>query len=376
MNSEDEKKERIGKLEELRAAEIAMHGLRNVDGEYSFYYDETNNIRKLHIRDGRLNVVELKDFVLGGVVRKGKPVEFDLVKLRSDLKLQKNIGELKLKHIAQGDFLNLVKSEKLATFLQWLLDSKAIIHYHHLDPFYWSIVDIIDSIVLGIGEPAVTAHRQILKFDLYEVLKNNLSITVTVFDKYEYPNLSAETRMPFIKDLIELLENSPDVLEHFNHYMLKGVLQYGLRLDSLSFIEDNIPRILIDDFSNFYKSRVRLFNKSIHVFDDEPNIVAHFDSDVLFQEMFGGNYRFSCSQHEEGIQVSDIVVGVLGKMHTYFRQFTAAEIEHERSQFDEICWENLKLINQLLGISDQVSNAFLHHVASGHDLAKTRIFFG
>ena len=78
MKNEDEKKERKKKLEELRSAEIAMHGLRNVDEEYSFYYDETNNIRKLHIRDGNLNVVDLKDFVLGGVAHKGKIINFDL----------------------------------------------------------------------------------------------------------------------------------------------------------------------------------------------------------------------------------------------------------------------------------------------------------
>ncbi len=159
------------------------------------------------------------------------------------------------------------------------------------------------------------------------------------------------------------------------HYMLKGIIQYGLRLDSLSFIEDNLPKILIDDFSNFYKSRVRLFNKSLHIFDEEPSIVAHFDSDVLFQEMFKGKYRFSCSRDEEGIQISDIVVGILGKMHTYFREFTASEIEYDRSHLGGTCLANLELINQLLSISDQESNAFLHHVASGYDLAKMRIFF-
>ena len=296
-------------------------------------------------------------------------------KLKVDLKLHKNITELKLKHLAQGEFLDLLKSEKLAVFFQRLLDSKAIVHYHHLDPFYWSIVDIIDSIVSGVDEPTITAHRQILKFDLYEVLKNNLSVTVAIFDKYGYPNLTADNRYQFIRDLIELLENGSEVLEHFNHYMLKGVIQYGLRLDSLSFIEENRPKILIDDFSNFYKSRVRLFNKSQHVFDEEPSIVACVEDDAIFQEMFNGKFRFSCSRDEEGIQISDVVVGILGKMHTYFREFTVAEIDHDRSQLDGICWTNLKLINQLLTVSDKESNAFLHHVASGHDLAKMHIFF-
>ncbi len=375
MHDDNEKEKRTRELEKLRSTEIAMHGLRNVDEQYTFYYDETNNIRKLHIRDGRLNVVDLKDFILGGVVQKEKTVGFDLSKLRTDLRLHKNIIELKLKHIAQGDFLELVKSEKLALFLQWLLESKSIVHYHHLDPFYWSIVDIIDSILSGISDPSMTANQQILKFDLYEVLKCNLSLTVTIFDRYDYPNLTAGNRNLFIRDLIELVENSSGVLEHFNHYMLKGVVQYALQLDSLSFIEDNLPRILINDFSNFYKSRVRLFNKSIHIFDEEPSIVPHFISDVIFQKEFKGKYRFSCSRDEEGIQIADIVVGILGKMHTYFRELTVSGIERDHGQLDGVCLTNVKLINQLLSNSDQESNAFLHHVASGYDLAKMRIFF-
>lgn len=376
MGDAEEKEKRLKEFQKLRSMEIEMHGLRNVDEQYTFYYDETNNIRKLHVRNGRLNVVDLNDFVLGGIVQNGKAIGLDLLKLRADLKLHKNIAELKLKHIAQGNFLNLLKSDKLAVFLQWLLESKMRVHYHHLDPFYWSIVDIIDSIVFGIDDPSITASQHILKCDLYEVLKHNLALTVAVFDKYGYPNLTVDNRHSFIRDLIELVENSPDVLEEFNHYMLKGVIQYGLRLESLNFIEDNIPNVLIDDFSNFYKSRIRLFNKSLHVFDEEPSIMPHLSSDLLFQEMFKEKYYFSCSKDEAGIQISDVIVGLLGKMHTYLRGFSGSEIEHDRDQFDGVSKMNLELINNLLSISDQESNAFLHHVASGYDLSKSQIIFG
>lgn len=48
-----------------------MYGLTKANKSYTFYHDETNNIRKLHVGARGLNVAELKVFVLGGVVHDG-----------------------------------------------------------------------------------------------------------------------------------------------------------------------------------------------------------------------------------------------------------------------------------------------------------------
>jgi hypothetical protein len=194
-----EKDKKIRELEKLRSDEIEFYNLRNVDEHYTFYYDETNNIRKLHIKGGRFNVIELRDFVLGGFAHKGAGVEYDLHQLRADLNLHKNITDIKLKHIAQGDFLSLIKSKKMTIFFQWLQDNKLVVHYHHLDPFYWSIVDIIDSIIAGIDDPSITESQQVLKCDLYEVLKFHTSVVLDIFNKYHYPDIADGKIYAFIK---------------------------------------------------------------------------------------------------------------------------------------------------------------------------------
>ncbi|WP_225161146.1 hypothetical protein [Bradyrhizobium sp. BRP56] len=48
-------------IDELRDAGIRLHGLTKADSVYTFYHDETEYIRRLHIvDDGRLNAAELK----------------------------------------------------------------------------------------------------------------------------------------------------------------------------------------------------------------------------------------------------------------------------------------------------------------------------
>lgn len=57
--------------DELRSTSIAGHQLRNVDDVYTFYYDETNNIRKFHLVEDGFNVSDPGNFVLGGILHKG-----------------------------------------------------------------------------------------------------------------------------------------------------------------------------------------------------------------------------------------------------------------------------------------------------------------
>jgi hypothetical protein len=60
-------------IDEFRESQITMYGLTKADESYTFYHDETNNIRKLHVAAQGLNVAELKVFILGGVVHEGAP---------------------------------------------------------------------------------------------------------------------------------------------------------------------------------------------------------------------------------------------------------------------------------------------------------------
>ena len=86
----------------LRTEDPQMINVKGV-----FYYDETNNGRKFWLKrkDG-FNSSEMENFILGGVMHYNDKSSADIDKLFRDLSIQKTATEVKLKHLASGDFWN------------------------------------------------------------------------------------------------------------------------------------------------------------------------------------------------------------------------------------------------------------------------------
>jgi hypothetical protein len=291
------------------------------------------------------------------------------------MRIQKTAPEIKLEHVAKGEFLNLLRSTKLTTFLRWIANNGFMIHYHELDPLYWSIVDIVDSILPELSDPFLFHHQALLKSDLAAVLRCDLRATISLFYRYGYPGLAPESRKPFLNDLIALLEHYEAVLPPPNAFMLRQVLKAGRGLDGLDFIEGYPPNMLIEEFSTFYLARIAIFKHSTHALDMEESIQDHFQKTPLTS---GGkpvtHYRFADSKAEPGIQLSDIIVGVLGKMHSYFTETSWDEVAADRMSLTDTSLENSDLLHDLVSASQEANVAFLNHVSSVHDLRKLDLF--
>lgn len=362
-------------IDEIRDAHKKLHGLSKADEAYTFYHDETNNIKKLRLDAQGLNVAELGTFVLGGVVHDGAPRPLDIQPLRNAMRIQQSADEIKLKHVAKGDFLDLLKSDKLTTFLQSVSDSGLTIHYHALDPLYWSLVDIMDSILYRLGEPRLIEVRAALKADLTTLLRANLPATTSIFHRYNYPDLPPANRKPFLDELLGLLEQSEEVLPEFNAMMLKGMLQAGRNLPSLDFIEGLTPHLLIDSFAVFYLTRIAVFKYSNHILDMEDSIRDEIEA---MKPSSNGeavtNYRFADSKSEPGIQISDIVIGLIGKMHSYFAQTKRDDVLQARASLSGVSLKNTELLRDLIDASHEANIAFLNHVCSISDIDKMNLF--
>jgi hypothetical protein len=362
-------------VNDIRDPTIRLYGLTKADNIYTIYYDETNNIRRLHVRPDGLNVGEPKCFVVGGIAHDGTVRDLAFEGLRSALLLQKTVNDMKLFHVAKGDFLSILGAPKFEIFLRWLFDHDLFIHYSVLDPLYWSIVDIIDSILTEHGEATLMMANWNLKSDLYAILRHDRDGMVDIFQRYSYPDVGRAKRPAFVAELRDLLEHRRDLLPHFNFMMLKGVLQIAEKLDSLPYLEDETPNVLIDGFGDFFIQRICLFKHSEHIFDVEDVIRAYLAKQVFVDgERKLENYRFATSHDEPGVQISDVITGALGKFFSFIQsteRSTLIKMHYELSAQQK---RNLVLLKELLDRSLEENSAFAHFILSLEDQERAAFF--
>ena len=362
-------------VNQIRDPDIALHGLTRADEPYTIYYDETNNIRRLHVRTDDLNVGEPKCFVIAGIAHRGPVRDLNVDELRQTLRVQKTAKEIKLDHVAKGDFLELLKAWKLENFLKWLLDQEFYIHYSALDPLYWSIVDIIDSILTEYGDRTLLTANWQLKNALYTILRHDQKDTVGLFQRYTYPNVGRDRRPMFVSELRARLDARAHLLDHFNAMMLKGVLQIAEKLDALPYLEDETPNVLIDGFGPFFVGRICLFKNSVHILDVEKVIEDYIGEQTFFDGDRKLNiHRFAASHDEPGIQISDVIAGLLGKFFSMIQHSSFEELAEMRRALNAQQERNLALLKQLLDRSLEENPAFAHYILSFEDQHRAASF--
>jgi hypothetical protein len=359
----------------IRDSDILLYGLNKAGKTYTIYYDETNNIRRLHVTADGLNVREPMCFVLGGIAHEGPARDLDFESLRAALRLQKSTKEMKLEHLGKGDLLQLLGSAKIEIFLRWIMEKGVWIHFQVLDTMYWSIVDIVDSIVTEAGHAQLMMIAPALKNDLYTVLRYDIIHTVDLFRRYSYPNVGRNKRLPFIHELQSLIEDRRDLLPDFNFQMLKGLLQMATGSKSLPFLEDEEPNVLINEFSTFYIKRICLFKNSTHILDIEDVIRARLAAETfLDKEHSLQNYQFVDSKTETGVQIADAMTGLLGKYFTFVNRTPLLELRDVRSSFTPVQSRNLALLADLIDRSIAENVAFASYVLSDEDRRRSALF--
>lgn len=339
---------------------------------FTFYYDETNNIKKFYVRENDFNYTFTANFVLGGLVHKGQAP--NVLPLIDSFKQQRSAKEVKFKHIANGDFLDCLKSEKLKLFLQFVKESNLYVHYSSLNILYWSIVDIVDSAIMN-SESAIQLGPQFanhLKNDLYKLSRLEIDSVIQLFYKFEYPNLKKESVLPFIEELTSLFDGYIDTEEfHFGLESLRQILKEAKKKGSLPFIMDEKDYILLQDLSQFYLRPIYLFKKSTHIFDNEDFISETLlDYRILDDNEEIKNYTFVDSQTNLLIQLSDVFVGIMGKLTNYLNTSSREKIDAELNSLLEIQKININLLIDVIDKSDNTNIGFIHNTDSYEEMSK------
>lgn len=361
----------------IRHPDILMHGLDKVNEIYTIYYDDTNNIIRLRVTPDGFNVCDPRCFVLGGAAHTGSERPLDIAGLRSLLGVQKSAHEVKLKHLGKGDFSQLLASSKIRSFLRWMIDADLFIQFQALDPIYWSIVDIVDSAIMAIGSVEFLAAAPILKSDLNAVLRIDLNGLADLFSRHSYPAVTGDQAIGFLRELVDIVRSRREVLPAFNFRMLEGLLLMAARNSRLPFHEGETPHVLIDEFSAFYIKRICLFKNSTHVLDSDDTIARRLEAERFVDGRRSvKNFRFASSRDVPGIQISDVIAGLLGKFFTFVGRTAHQQLDAIRSQFAGIQAENLALLGALIQRSIDENPAFASYVISEQDKSRSFSLLG
>ncbi|BCK86787.1 hypothetical protein MIZ01_0553 [Sideroxyarcus emersonii] len=349
--------------------------LANFDGAYTFYYDETNNIRKFHVREFDFNSAFTDNFVLGGLVHEGTAP--DVQSLIDSFNLQDSVKEVKFKHIAKGDFLDCMKSQRLTSFFRFIGSNDLYVHYSSINILYWSIVDIVDSAISHseISQQLGPPFANMLKNDLYKLSKIEIDSMISLFRRFGYPNIKQDEVLPFIESISNLFVDYLDDMEfHLGLESLRQILKEAKNKGSLPFVTGEEDFVLIRDFSQFYLRPICIFKNSTHIFDNENSIAESLaEYKILDGSQEIRNYSFVNSQSNQFTQLSDILVGVVGKLHSYLNTSTRDKIQSDFCKLNTTQTENIDLFLNSIDESHDKNMGFLHSTDSYEEMSKFEV---
>lgn len=328
---------------------------------WDLYYDETENCRSISygsgfIKDAR--AVE-RDFILGGVAVTDLGAATRLVEGCAELPSPG--GEIKWKLVLGGssDFWKVLKRREVATFLK-LVDSPGIVmHYHAQDNFYYSIVDIVDSVIHLPGHGHMAAFHRELKNALYLCASRDRIGFLNSLAAFGYPNIAPSRVSSFCRYIADLLES---MLEHnsflngsqdgFFAETLRQMMKTASKVDRLVFLEGNEDGVLMKGFSEHYQSACMLLPNATHHFDNETHI-----SMELVESL--GNFEFVDSKSEPLIQLSDVWVGLLSRLFRFLDDWVEDPRPLDMSPDASRQLENLRTIKRLIDRADSTHRSLL-----------------
>lgn len=328
---------------------------------YTFYYDETNNIRKYHNANGCLNYQGDSNFILGGIVFEEEP---ELEDFFANLNLQDNIKDVKFKHIAKGDYFTCLKSIRLNQIFTFLAEADFYIHYHAINLFYFALVDILDSALASGDHMYGFEDILALKDIFYMAAMSRKDEFVEVFHHFGYPNVPEDKLDKFVYHMCKQIK--PFKQHKKGIEAIVQLLMGAAANNDMPFIVHETDNILIESFAPFYQRPLYAFHTSEHYFDHEFEIEEEFleiplklGSKNLYQ-----NCHFLDSKKGRLIQLSDIVVGLIGKLYEYINTTEPQRISREYNSLADKQRECYRLVSTVINRSLEKNSAFVYNTIS------------
>lgn len=329
------------------------------DIEGSFYYDETDNVRKYYLKETGVNEQIDRHFVLGGVYCKKDEELPDIEELKVKLNISNDSKEIKSKQLYRGDFLKVLDDKHIHLFLEWISQCQLYVHYTVVNLYYYSLVDIVDSLITN--ERSMIYWADIMKNALYHVAKRNYTAFNDILYRYNYPNLKSDDIRNFlveIRDFIAMHKMDGDLSLPLLLDLMKDE-----NIDKLPFIQDEKDRIFLNDLSQFYYYPIYCFWNAIHIFDHEDEIEKKHFGNVVFKkdDVLLNSYEFKDSKDEPMIQISDCIVGLICRFYKFLDEFDG-NVDAFDGQLNEAQRKNLKTLCNIIKKTVDFNEALVHMI--------------
>jgi hypothetical protein len=276
--------------------------------------------------------------------------------------------EIKSGNIYNGDFLRAISAPKLTPILELIRDKHWFIHCSDVNLLYYSLVDIVDSLVFNSGYSQFIWNPYIffgIKDTFYKIFINDLEENLAILLSFDYPDVKKDRLhafREFLTDMIIKYHMKTGKMDDILAFLCEVIIDSDVNQRDLVFIEDEKKGILIDDFIQFYTTRLCALSHSALILDEEGDIVEYLKKEPLV--MSGKpltNYQFMDSKDNTFIQLSDIIVGILARLY----EFIDNDWDIVKGGIDAlppIGQRNLRLLNDILLYSVQENSLFFNQV--------------
>lgn len=336
-----------------------LNDIKPFNEEMTFYYDESGNCRKFYLTDNGFNDPEAikGDFVLAGIAHNGKSYEIDLASLHEALEYKEGQKELKFKHLYHNsaDFVSFMGSKRATEFLEWLDKSGLYIHYSALNNLFYSLVDIVDS--LWETHPMCIMYFWDIKNALYDFTIEHQDEVIDILIRHTYPDV--KDTVSFCYELCDLISKYNDDSIYNPGFFLelfRQMLKAAGKMGKLPFIQDNEPNMLIKEYYLFYLERCEIFNKSLHIFDEEKAVEKKLSNIQLYEHgKILNHYKFVKSHENIFVQISDMIAGLLRRLFIFLDEKSIGEIKSLAQKLNENQINNFNILWRLISRSDEKS---------------------
>ena len=356
-------------VEDMKKMIYELNGYKENDKVYTFYYDETNNYRKVRIRENGFNDENIlrENYVLGGICIK-QQIETNISDILDKMNIQPG-QEIKANMFFRGKdkFEECIRSRNLTHVLDWILEN-AYIHYLDMDNFYFTVIDIVDSII---NDPIANKlpHELIefLKDELYMLLKANINYFIKLCNLTKYPNLSEENVKVFCNGIIFLIDSYIEKSDDEKKYMLELLRQlFKSKRNSkeLIFLKDNENMTIVEGYYSNRQQRCIIFQNSYHIFDKEDVDETSMEENnmILKDGNILKNYEFKDSKHCIEIQISDTIVKLIAKYLSFLTNNDQEYIDNAINKLNEKGKQNFIKLIEVIDKSDKENHFFISTV--------------